>query len=89
MLGVNFSRESTGTPRANLWSGVFTPTWFTQLWYRAPRYTLGMNPATNTDFFEKLAWLQMLDCLKTPFVTHAALFLEGTSNNKNVIRDYG
>ena len=39
-------------------------------------------------FFEKSAWLQMLDCLKCPFGTHAALLLEGTSNNKNVIRDY-
>ena len=30
-------------------------------------------------FFEKPAWLQMLDCLKSPFVTHAALSLESTS----------
>ena len=31
----------------------------------------------------------MLDCLKSPFVIHAAMFLENTSNNKDVIRDYG
>ena len=54
MLDVDFSRESTGTPRANILSSVCTSTWFTQLWYREPRYTLGMNWATNTDFLRSL-----------------------------------
>ena len=54
MLGDDFSRESTGTPRANLFSGVFTSTWFTQLWYREPRYTSRMNRAMNIDFLRSL-----------------------------------
>ena len=91
MLGVDFSRESTGTPRANLWSGVFTSTWFTQLWYRVPSTKVHLRHELSNEhlFFEKPACVQMLDCLKSPFVIHAALFLENTSNNKNVIRDYG
>ena len=43
MHGVDFSRECTGTPRANLLYGVFTSTWFAQLWYREPRYTFELN----------------------------------------------
>ena len=31
----------------------------------------------------------MLDCLKSLFVTHAALFVESTCKNVNVIRDWG
>ena len=30
----------------------------------------------------------MLDCLKSPFVTHAALFLESTSKDVNVTWDW-
>ena len=82
-----FLSAEYSTSRANLLSGVFTSTWFTQLWYREPRYTLGMNRATNIDFLRRLR-LQMLECLKSPFVTHAALFLESTSKNVNVIRDW-
>ena len=33
MLGVDLSREGTGTPRANHLFGVFTLTWFSPLQY--------------------------------------------------------
>ena len=51
---VDLSRESTGTPQANLLSGVFTTTWFAQLWYREPRYASRKNPATNTNLLRRL-----------------------------------
>ena len=39
-------------------------------------------------FFEKPAWLQMLDCLRTPFVIHAAQFLGRATEDVNVTRDW-
>ena len=43
----------------------------------------------RTLILEKPAMLRTLDCLKSLFVTHAALFLESTSKDVNGIRDWG
>ena len=37
MLGIDFSREGTGTPRATRLSGVSTLTWFSLLQYCKPQ----------------------------------------------------
>ena len=79
--GVDFSREGTGTPRANLLSGL-SKTWFLLLQYCEPQVDprgqwrdKHWEACLTTD-------VRLSEKLKSLFVTLAALFLESTKTSE-------